>query len=195
MYANFVDSRDSYSYATILANGLYWFADNLKTKVDRDGNQINRYCYNNIEDNCETDGGFYDIEVSDEVCPEGWRLATDEDWRNLEAFFGVDPEDYDDIVVNEEERTGPVTDVGSSAVIRNKLIDILQIDLIGLHAYGRADEWYFDAANGLVIYYAEPYRRVFDKTGPNIQIGYLNPDFDRFSPADRFPIRCVKTKE
>ena len=32
-------------------------------------------------------GNLYTWEEALEVCPEGWRLPTDEDWQNLEVTF------------------------------------------------------------------------------------------------------------
>jgi len=76
-------------------------AENLKTgtmipgadTMQNDGN-IEKYCHGDNAANCDEYGGLYQFDemmqyVSQEgvqgICPEGWHLPTDEEWKILEG--------------------------------------------------------------------------------------------------------------
>ena len=98
------DSRDGRTYNTVLIGTQCWFAENLNmgTKVIGSAAQINngiieKYCYNDDENNCKTYGGMYQwdeamqystLEVAQGICPEGWLLPSDADWATLAEFLG-----------------------------------------------------------------------------------------------------------
>ncbi len=55
---------------------------------------IEKYCYNDIEDSCDIYGGLYKwdemmqyvtTEVAQGICPEGWHIPTDDEWKVLEG--------------------------------------------------------------------------------------------------------------
>jgi uncharacterized protein (TIGR02145 family) len=98
------DPRDSNYYATVQIGTLCWMAENLNagfrisfTKDQRDNNIIEKYCYDNKEENCLRYGGLYQWDeamqyVSDPsaagICPPqaGWHLPSDEEWCMLATF-------------------------------------------------------------------------------------------------------------
>ena len=55
--------------------GREWLASNLKSE--------NRTCYEEIPLNCEVYGGLYTYEEAINICPLGWRLPSQEEWREL----------------------------------------------------------------------------------------------------------------
>jgi len=81
-----------------------WFVENLRTTTYNDGEPIpfypndedwingDGYCYyNNDLDFVEWHGMLYGPEIDwDCICPTGWRVATDEDWDELEVALGLD---------------------------------------------------------------------------------------------------------
>ncbi len=92
------------SYATVLIGTQCWMAENLNvgTKINstQSGYQqtnngtIEKYCYNNDEANCAIYGGLYEwpeamqyvtTEGAQGICPEGWHIATDNEWKILEG--------------------------------------------------------------------------------------------------------------
>jgi len=97
------DVRDGKSYNTVLINGRCWFAQNLNvgTLVTNTSGQANnqvieKFCYNNLEVNCNYFGGlYYHTEAmnyittpgSRGICPEGWHIPTDHEWHELEMFL------------------------------------------------------------------------------------------------------------
>ena len=109
---DFADQRDGEIYNTVLIGEQCWMAEclNVGTMIDGSMDQTDnaifeKYCYNNIEDSCSNYGGLYqwnevmqyDItEGIQGICPSGWHIPTDEEWKILEgtvdSYFGY-PDD------------------------------------------------------------------------------------------------------
>lgn len=106
-----VDPRDNQSYNTVQIGDQCWMAENLNVGQRIDGSQaqsdnstIEKHCLLNDESNCDLYGGMYQWDESMQytnqegtqgICPAGWHLPTDEEWKQLEG--AVDSEfDYPD---------------------------------------------------------------------------------------------------
>lgn len=99
-----IDTRDGKSYNTIIIGTQCWMAQSLNvgTKIDVTSNQTNnsiieKYCYNNDENKCNTYGGLYQWNEAMQysttpgvqgICPSGWHLPTDVEWTTLTTFLG-----------------------------------------------------------------------------------------------------------
>ncbi len=94
------------AYKTVKIADQCWFAENINvgTKVngnddqDCDCNNIQKYCYANSDSKCEVYGGLYQWDQAmcgdtaagvQGICPGGWRIPTDEDFKELEMFLGM----------------------------------------------------------------------------------------------------------
>jgi uncharacterized protein (TIGR02145 family) len=107
-----IDPRDGTAYTTVQIGDQCWFSENLNIGtmisdlIDQTNNGLTeKYCYDNNESNCDIYGGLYlwdemmDYQASDNgnpgtsegICPDGWHLATEAEWQNLEIFLGMDP--------------------------------------------------------------------------------------------------------
>jgi uncharacterized protein (TIGR02145 family) len=91
------------SYNTIAIGNQCWFKENLNigTRVNGTINQTNngineKYCYNNLESNCEIYGGLYQwdemmlystIQGTQGICPIGWHIPSDNEWSILISFL------------------------------------------------------------------------------------------------------------
>lgn len=76
---------------------------NVGTMISNSVNQANngtieKYCVWNDESKCDTHGGLYQWDEAMQysampgaqgICPEGWRIPTDEDWKILEISLGM----------------------------------------------------------------------------------------------------------
>ncbi len=107
-----IDSRDGQSYTTVQIGTQCWMAENLNigTMINSetggandDGEQANnstieKYCYNNSEDSCDVYGGLYQwnemmqyvtSEGTQGICPSGWHLPSDAEWKTMEIHLGM----------------------------------------------------------------------------------------------------------
>ncbi|MEL6864560.1 MAG: FISUMP domain-containing protein [Bacteroidota bacterium] len=82
--AKFTDSRDGQTYRTLSIGGISWMVDNLRYQPDFG----NSWCYDNNTGNCDQYGRLYDFKTAKQVCPEGWRLPSESEWRVLAGRFG-----------------------------------------------------------------------------------------------------------
>lgn len=102
-----LDARDSKSYPTRALGGLCWMGRNLDIgeRIDASLSQsatdrIQKYCYGDDEAMCGRFGGLYqwdhamqstEAEGATGICPAGWRIPTDREWKALEIAAGMDP--------------------------------------------------------------------------------------------------------
>lgn len=100
-------------HATAQAGNQCWMVENLNVGIRIDASQaqadnstVEKYCYNDDASNCDTYGGLYQWnemmqyttqEGAQGICPDGWHIPSDEEWKVLEGTvdtqYGVgDPE-------------------------------------------------------------------------------------------------------
>src|SRR5215831_2691241 len=76
-----------------MADGRQWTAANLNA------NSKPSYCYEDSELNCRRYGRLYTWESARQGCQsfgDGWRLPTDDEWRQMARRYGGIGEDSDD---------------------------------------------------------------------------------------------------
>ena len=98
-----VTDFDGNVYKTIVIGKYEWMAENLRTTSYNDGTEIpnitedsvwmnltsGAYCwFDNNRSNAETYGALYNWYAVDtkKLCPKGWRIPTDEEWKYLEGY-------------------------------------------------------------------------------------------------------------
>lgn len=108
-----VQDVEGNTYTTVLIGNQCWMAVNINIgdRIDgvneqSDNETIEKYCYDDLESNCDIYGGLYQwkemmqyvtTEATQGICPTGWHLPSDEEWKHLEgevdSNFGYpDPE-------------------------------------------------------------------------------------------------------
>jgi len=73
------------NYPIVQIGEQWWMAENLAYDSG-DGCWV----YNNDESNVETYGRLYSLDTASSVCPVGWHLPTDEEWKKLEMTLGME---------------------------------------------------------------------------------------------------------
>ena len=76
-----------------MADGKQWMTHNLNVK------SVPSHCYDDAETNCLQYGRLYTWESARRGCQSlggGWRLPTDDEWRQMAKNYGGVSEDSDD---------------------------------------------------------------------------------------------------
>lgn len=98
-----VTDIDGNVYHTVIIGNYEWMAENLKTTTYQNGSKIpnindsiawtglseGAYCwYDKNESNAKTYGALYNWYAvnTGKLCPDGWRVPADEDWKFLEGY-------------------------------------------------------------------------------------------------------------
>jgi len=95
------------SYFIVTIGNQCWLASNLRTSMYRNGQVISNVVQNNSWSNLTTGAwayyennssfntihgklyNFYAVSDTRGICPEGWHVATDNDWKELEQHLGM----------------------------------------------------------------------------------------------------------
>ncbi len=113
-------------YSIVTIGDQCWFSGNLNVGTmllsgtyQTDNNIVEKHCLNNLETNCSKYGGLYkwsemmgyvDSEGAQGICPPGWHIPTDIDWRILEGY--IDSEFSSDDPIWEQENVIRGKDAG-----------------------------------------------------------------------------------
>lgn len=88
-----VQDMDGNVYRTVTIGDKTWLAENLRTTTFQDGTQVNTgFIPDDDESKLLSYGRLYDWhDATSErgICPAGWRVASDDDWKSLEKAIGI----------------------------------------------------------------------------------------------------------
>jgi len=125
-----VTDIDGNVYQTVKIGDQWWMMENLKVTHYRNGDPIphvtdnstweglttGAYCaYENDENDVETYGRLYNwyaVDDSRNIAPEGWRVSTDEDWKQLEMYLGLSSTEADSMGWRGTDEGGMLKETG-----------------------------------------------------------------------------------
>jgi uncharacterized protein (TIGR02145 family) len=116
------------TYHTVEIGNQCWFKENLNVGTRIDGSQsmsnngaIEKYCYDDNEANCDTYGGLYQwnemmqyttTQGTKGICPAGWHLPCDDEWKTLEMALGMSQSEADDTGYRGTDEGGKMKETG-----------------------------------------------------------------------------------
>jgi len=98
-----VEDKDGNTYNTVEIGDQCWLKENLKVGLMISGSNqmqdngiIEKYCYDNLPENCDIYGALYQwdevmqyqTEAIQGICPDGWHIPTNEEWSILVEYLG-----------------------------------------------------------------------------------------------------------
>lgn len=106
-YGEFTDQRDNRTYKTITIGDQVWLAENFayvpyvcQPDSFNCGVWVYNYMGNDASAAKETSeykkyGALYSWSAARDLAPEGWHLPSDEEWKDLEQYLGIDSLDIE----------------------------------------------------------------------------------------------------
>lgn len=85
----FLDTRNNETYNLVEIGSQCWMNRNMNYSI------TGSWCYGNSNTNCEKYGRLYNFETAKTVCPSGFALPSDNDFKILERELGMTKEEVD----------------------------------------------------------------------------------------------------
>ena len=171
----FTDSRDNQKYKTVIIGDQVWMAENLNFESNQS------WCYANSSANCKKYGRLYTYEAANNVCPDGWHLPSDEEWKELEIKLGMQN------VVNETGWRGTSPGQGRLMKIGGK--SGLNVELAGFRNYGG-----YENLNGNAYFWTSTISRDNKKTFSRELSGRASVKREVTDGNLGYSVRCIEGK-
>ena len=198
---------DSNVYQTVKIGDQWWMAENLKVTHYRDGTTLipmvtvdsvwsnlvtGAYCYyENNEEYIDSLGciyNWYAVGDTRQLAPEGWHVASDEEWKELEMYVGMSQNEADGELVRGSDEGNKLKSLTSWT--SNNGTDIYGFSLLGI-GYRRSYGVFMN------IGWSSPHWTSTEKDSANAWLrSTTNSETRMFRMYDDkrigFYIRCVK---
>ena len=186
---DYLTDFDGNKYATIKIGNQYWMQENLRVTHTSEGTLITSYIYEDDTARLQKYGRLYTwndamagsvSENSQGICPVGWHIPSDEEFKELEMFLGMTEDEAN--IANEWRGTGVGTKLkaggssGYNAVLAGRRAPS------GRYSLAERMEYIWTSTESG----NEAWRRCLDKYANDV--GRWNT----FSKSYGFSVRCVK---
>lgn len=172
----FFDERDGTSYKLALIGDSYWFSNELHY-IPPNSNDSKNIVVN-------TSGVYYSNFISHQVCPSGWRLPTQSDWKNY----------FNQLKTPRQKKQKRARNLLNGLKYKNKNLNLFTASPIDLKPTGRinnekfvyspiADFWVNDSVKHLSHTHITSHNALIHSHSKGIFIDSL--------PLRLFKIRCL----
>lgn len=95
---DYIEDDEGNKYGFVVFGNQVWLKENLRVTKDANGNPVESYVYNNDPENENIYGRLYTWdaamngsrqEKAQGVCPSGWHIPSDSEYKELEQFLGM----------------------------------------------------------------------------------------------------------
>ena len=199
-----VEDVEGNIYHTVKIGDQVWLAENLRTTKFQDGSKIKTaFIPNDDEKNLLKYGRLYDWQdVADtrNICPVGWRVASDDDWKELEKTIGMSEEELDKIGWRGQNDIG-VTLKEVQADTMFKKLDQSQVNRYNFFVRPAGIKWkYWYFVQGMYAEFwtgseatkVEAYNRTFAHSWWNWHKGEIYRS--SLAKTYMFSVRCVRSE-
>lgn len=183
---------DGNQYSIVQIGSQLWMGENLRVEHAPDGTPITGYAYNNNHSKVEKYGLLYSWDVamngatlakSQGICPDGWHVPSDNEFKELEIYLGMTQEEADLTNTWRGENVGTKLKKGGSsgynAQLSGRRTSSGKYSLLGIFEY----MWTSNS------YGSDAWRRCLDINSD--EIGRWNT----FPKSYGFSVRCIKDNE
>lgn len=185
-----LDERDGQTYCTVTIGTQLWMAENLRFVSD--SSYLNPSNPSTVN---QEYGRLYTFSQALNVCPEGWHLPSDDEWKQLESFAGLNANELD--LSTQRGNTAGAQLKATEGWASSNDSNAIATDLLGFKALP-AGEWnpsfgpYFNLGTEASFWTSTAY----DSTGGAWmrRLSHSSGSIERnyFSQSFGFSCRCIK---
>jgi uncharacterized protein (TIGR02145 family) len=198
-FSQFKDLRDGNEYKTVRIGEQEWMAENLRfiphiSPCAKEGG-IWVYDYNGYEireakvsRNYKKFGCLYNWEIAKANCPSGWHLPSDEEWKTLEIYLGMN-------IIQSDEMNNRGYNQGSLLKSKNGWKNEGNgLNSIGFEALpgGCRDEKYFNLIDYSGYWWSSSKFDLFYAWRRCIRVNYTSIDRHIGHTNSGYSVRCIR---
>ncbi len=205
-----VTDIDGNVYHIVTIGSQVWMSENLKVTHYRNGDVIpnvtdsaiwrdlttGAYCnYNNDINNFTAYGclyNWYALTDSRSIAPDGWHVATDEEWKQLGMYLGMSQVEADSVGYRGTDVGGKLKDTGTTHWSSPNVGATNESGFAALPSGSRTGRGHFASINDYTYFWSSSEYYV---VGAWYRLlGFSNSDFyrDKFDKGRGHSVRCVK---
>ena len=198
------------TYHTVLIGNQCWMKENLNIGTMIPGDQdmidngiVEKYCYNDETDNCTKYGGLYQWDEMMQyitqqgvqgICPPGWHIPTDEEWKLLEGAvdsqYGIGDSEWELSYNYRGFDAGTNLKTTSGWYLNGNGTDLYGFS--GLSGGGRDYNGNFYGVGGNSSWWTSTEDDASDAWGRYLNYDYLGVNRGNTSKGSGFSVRCLK---
>ncbi len=199
---------DGQTYETVIIGNQCWMTENLNIGLaivgsanQTDNGTIEKYCYDNNTANCDIYGGIYQwnemmqyviTEGTQGICPTGWHLPTDDEWKTMEMYLGMSQSEANGTSYRGTDEGGKMKETGTTHWSSPNTGATNTSGFTALPGGGRSSSGSFGSLGNYGYWWSSSEYSGTLEWGRHLSYNYdqVNRSYD--SNANGFSVRCLK---